>query len=303
MKKLRVEKQIGKSVLSLETGRLAKQAGGSCLVQYGETVVLTAATTGPPRPGIDFFPLTVDYRERISAAGKYPGGFIKREGRPSQKEILTSRLCDRPIRPLFPSWFRDDVQIQSIVLASDRENDSDILSMISASVALGLSTTPFQGPLGSVRLAMIDGEYVPFPTQHDLEESELDLILSGNQENVLMIEGFSRELPEDQMLEALNKAHEYVKQVCDLQMELLSQLEIEKTAPPETSENSLPGIVREKFHQRLRDAKEAGDKSARRDARNSVKEQVLAELIPDPEADDALEKGAVSHAFHDLEKQ
>ena len=136
--KVRVEKQIGASVLSIETGYLAKQAAGSCLVQYGETVVLTAVADGPPRPGVsDFFPLTCDYRERTAAAGKFPGGFLKREGRPTMKETLTARLMDRPIRPLFPAWFHDEVQIQSFVLASDRQNDADVLAMNGASAALG----------------------------------------------------------------------------------------------------------------------------------------------------------------------
>jgi polyribonucleotide nucleotidyltransferase len=142
--KVRVEKQFGAGVLSIETGFLAKQAAGSCLVQYGETVALVAVAAGPPRPGVtDFFPLTCDYRERTAAAGKFPGGFLKREGRPTMKETLTSRLMDRPIRPLFPSWFRDEVQIQSFVLASDRQNDADVLAMNGASAALGLSTMPF----------------------------------------------------------------------------------------------------------------------------------------------------------------
>ena len=201
--KVRVEKQIGAGVLSFETGVLAKQAGGAVVAQYGETVVLTAATTGRPRPGIDFFPLTCDYRERISAAGKFPGGFIKREGRPSTKETLTARLMDRPIRPLFPDGFNDEVQIQAIVLSSDRQNDSDVLAMNGGSAALHISAMPFQGPIGSLRLGRVDGKVIPFPAQSDLEESDLDLIMSGSDDAILMIEGFAREMPEDEMLEVL----------------------------------------------------------------------------------------------------
>ena len=146
--KVRVEKQIGAHAISIETGQLAKQAAGSCLVQYGETVILAAAATGPPRPGIDFFPLTCDYRERTSAAGKFPGGFLKRESRPTTKEILTSRLIDRPIRPLFPEWFNDEVQIQSFVLACDRQNDPDVLSEKLGAVisALGEGDAPGNEP-------------------------------------------------------------------------------------------------------------------------------------------------------------
>ncbi len=132
---------------------------------YGETVVLAAATTGPPRVGIDFFPLTCDYRERVAAAGRFPGGFLKREGRPTTKEVLTSRLIDRPIRPLFPEWFHDEVQVQAFVLASDRQHDGDVLAMNAASVALCLSPLPFQGPIGAVRLGYVDGKFIPFPTQ------------------------------------------------------------------------------------------------------------------------------------------
>ena len=172
--KIRVEKQIGSGTLSIETGFLAKQAAGSCLVQFGETVVLTAAATGPPRPGVtDFFPLTCDYRERTAAAGKFPGGFLKREGRPTIKETLTSRLMDRPIWPLFPHGFRDEVQIQAFVVASDRQNDADVLAMNGASAALGLSSLPFQGPIASVRLGRVEGAFVPFPTQDELEQSDL----------------------------------------------------------------------------------------------------------------------------------
>jgi polyribonucleotide nucleotidyltransferase len=162
--KARVERQIGASTFSVEAGELAKQASGSCLVQYGETVVLCAAATGPPRPGIDFFPLTCEYRERVAAAGKFPGGFLKREGRPTTKETLTSRLIDRPIRPLFPEWFRDEVQLMSFVLASDRQNDADVLAMNGSSLALVISSVPFMGPIGSVRMGCVGGELIPFPT-------------------------------------------------------------------------------------------------------------------------------------------
>src|SRR5580704_14848884 len=144
---------------------LAKQAAGSCLVQFVATAVLTAATAGLPRQqGIDFFPLTCDYRERSAAAGKFPGGFLKREGRPTMKETLTARLMDRPIRPLFPEWFHDEVQIQAFVMASDRQNDGDVLAMNGASAALGLSHLPFMGPIGAVRLGHVYGKFIPFPT-------------------------------------------------------------------------------------------------------------------------------------------
>ena len=156
--KVRVERQVGNAVLSIETGQLAKQAAGCCLIQYGETSVLSATATGPGREGIDFFPLTCDYRERTAAAGKFPGGFLKREGRPSMKETLSARLIDRPIRPMFPKWFRNEVQVQNFVLSSDRQTDGDVLAMNGSSAALCISEMPFEGPVGSVRLGYVRGE-------------------------------------------------------------------------------------------------------------------------------------------------
>ncbi|MEL7267336.1 MAG: polyribonucleotide nucleotidyltransferase, partial [Planctomycetota bacterium] len=199
--KIRVEKKIGDSVLSFETGSLGKQAAGCVLVQYGETVVLCAAASSAPRPGIDFFPLMCDYRERMSAAGKFPGGFLKREGRPSMKETLSARLMDRPIRPLWPKGFMNEVQVQAFVVASDLQNDGDVLAMNGASAALHVSSLPFLGPVASVRVGKIDGQLVPFPTHDQLEESELDMIVSGSRDAVAMIEGFAQEMPEDEMLE------------------------------------------------------------------------------------------------------
>jgi len=163
--KVRVERQIGASLLSLETGELAKQAAGSCLVQYGETVVLVATASGGARPG-DFFPLTCDYRERVAAAGKFPGGFLKREGRPTTKETLTARLMDRPIRPLFPEWFQDEVQVQAFVLASDRQNDGDVLAMNGASAALRISPLPSRGP--SLPCGSATSKANSFPSPHTM---------------------------------------------------------------------------------------------------------------------------------------
>src|SRR3954468_19686255 len=158
--KVRVEKQIGSGLLSFETGFLAKQAHAAVLAQYGETVVMNAATSGPGRPGIDFFPLTCDYRERTAAAGKFPGGFIKRETRPTTKETLTSRLCDRPVRPLFPNGYMNEVQVMMQTLSADRENDPDVLAMIGAAAALHVSHIPLSKPVGAVRVAHVDGQFI-----------------------------------------------------------------------------------------------------------------------------------------------
>lgn len=300
--KVRVEKQIGASTFSIETGTLAKQAAGSCLVQYGETVVLTAAATGTPRAGIDFFPLTCDYRERTAAAGKFPGGFLKREGRPTMKETLTARLMDRPIRPLFPSWFHDEVQIQSFVMASDRQNDADVLAMNGASAALGLSPLPFQGPIASVRLGQIGGEFIPFPTQDDLEESDLDLIVSGSKEAVLMIEGFAREIPESRMLEAIEECHRIIKELCELQLELFAKVGVEKKQYEVPPADGTFDLLKSKYHSSFKTAKQTVGKQARADAVAALKERALAELIPDPAAEGAIDLGSFAKAWHALEE-
>jgi polyribonucleotide nucleotidyltransferase len=299
--KVRVERQIGASVLSIETGELAKQAAGSCLVQYGETVVLVATVSGPGRPGGDFFPLTCDYRERVAAAGKFPGGFLKREGRPTTKETLTARLMDRPIRPLWPEGFHDEVQIQSFVMASDRQNDGDVLAMNGASAALTISSLPFQGPIGSVRLAYINEQFVVFPTHDDLEESDLDLIVSGSKESILMIEGFARELPEDLMADAIVKAHEYIRQICEMQEELAQKVGVVKKPFEAVSHHELLDLLRTKYYDAFRTAKQTEGKLARAEACNAIKAQALAEVIPDPKAEGAVAPEAFAIAWEALE--
>ena len=298
--KVRVERQVGASILSLETGELAKQAAGSCLVQYGETVVLVACATGAPRPG-DFFPLTCDYRERVAAAGKFPGGFLKREGRPTTKETLTARLMDRPIRPLFPDGFRDEVQVQAFVLASDRQNDGDVMGMNGASAALQLSQLPFQGPIASVRLGYIDGQFVPFPTHDALEESDLDLIVSGSKESILMIEGFAREMPEDRMAEAITAAHGYIRQICEMQDELVQKAGIVKKPYEAPPPDEVLSTLRTKYYDALRTARQTEGKLARAEASSALKKQALAELIPDPKADGAITADAFANAWEALE--
>jgi polyribonucleotide nucleotidyltransferase len=301
--KVRVEKRIGASTLWIETGELAKQAAGSCLVGYGETVVLAAAVTGPPRAGIDFFPLTCDYRERVAAAGKFPGGFLKREGRPTLKEVLTARLIDRPIRPLFPDGFIDEVQVQAFVMASDRQNDGDILAMNAASAALSISPAPFEGPVGSVRLGYIDGRFVPFPTHDELEESDLDLIVSGTKDAILMIEGFAREMPEDLMVTAIMTAFEYVQQVCDLQLELVEKVQPAKVSFTTLDLGDLPEVLKAKYYDAFREAKRTEGKQARAEAVANLKQRAVSEIIPDPAAEGAISASALDKAWHDLERR
>ncbi len=302
--KVRVEKQIGASLFSIETGVLAKQAAGSCLVGYGDTVVITAVTSGPPRVGGgDFFPLTCDYRERTAAAGKFPGGFLKREGRPTMKETLTSRLMDRPIRPLFPHGFVDEVQIQSFVLASDRQNDGDVLAMNAASAALELSPLPFQGPIASVRLGYIDGQFIPFPTHDDLEQSELDLIVSGSRDAILMIEGFAREIPEDKMAAALVEAHRIIKEIVALQEELVAKANIEKPKFEPAPDDGVYDKLKAKYYEAFKTAKQTEGKQNRAAAVKELKEKALAEFIPDPTAEGAVDLGAFGNAWHKLEER
>jgi len=274
--KVRVEKQIGSSVLSLETGFLAKQAHAAVLAQYGETVVMNAATSGPSRLGTDFFPLTCDYRERTAAAGKFPGGFIKREGRPTMKETLTSRLCDRPIRPLFPKGFRDEVQCQSFVLASDKQNDGDVIAMNGIATALFISPMPFRGPIASVRVGRISGRFVAFPTHDELEESDLDLIMSGSETSVAMIEGFAREMAENDMFEAILFGHSVIKEIIDLQREFASKIGVEKAPFEAKIDTTVYDRLKSRFYDEFKSAKQTSGKQARAEAVRQLKERAVA---------------------------
>jgi polyribonucleotide nucleotidyltransferase len=220
MSVVNVTRNINGKELKIETGLLAKQADGAVLVTYGETVILATVVSSDPRPGTDFFPLTVDYREKTSAAGKFPGGFIKREGRPTTKETLTARMIDRPIRPLFPFGYFDEVLIQIMVLSADGQNDPDVLSMIGASAALAISSIPFEGPIAAVRVARIDGNFAAMPTTADLDQSDIDLLLSGTEESVNMIEVGARELPENVVLDAIKFGHAIIKDVTSAIKEL-----------------------------------------------------------------------------------
>ncbi len=302
-KTIRVEKQIGHQTLSFETGQLAKQAAGSVLVQYGETVVLVAAASSDPRPGLDFFPLMCDYRERLAAAGKFPGGFLKREGRPSTKEILSSRLMDRPIRPLWPTGYKDEVQIQAFVVASDQQNDGDVLAMNGASLALHISELPFQGPIASVRVGKVDGELIAFPTNAELEESELDMIVSGSRDEVAMIEGFAQEMTEDDMMEAIQFAHGVIREVIELQDELYRKVNPTKKeyVPPE--DDGLFDRLRDAYYEDFKSAQQTPGKQDRADAVKALRDRATSEIIPDPDADGAVCPKRFKTVWHDLEEK
>src|SRR5438876_7518029 len=299
----RVELPIGDTVLSIETGKLAKQAHGAVLVQFGETVTLTAATEGRSDPAKGFFPLQVDYRERTSAAGKFPGGFIKREGRPTMKETLTSRLSDRPIRPLLPAGYINEVQIMSVVLSADKENDPDVLSLIGASAALHVSPIPFTQVTGAVRIGRVDGELIAFPTFEDLETSDLDLVVAGTRKAVTMIEGFAREIPDDQMLSAIMFAQEQITKIVDLIERLRGAAGLSaKVFPEAAATTEAYRAVKAKYYDALRDAKTTLGKMERRTKAAAVVEQALKELAP-AEGEAKFTPAEVAVAMEQLEER
>lgn len=300
MEPIFVEKVIGGRTLRLETGKLAKQAHGAVVVSYEGTVLLTASVEGSPRGGGDFFPLTVDYRERTYAAGKFPGGFKKREGAPTTKEILTMRLADRPIRPLFPEGYVNEVQIMTTVLSADRENDPDVLSIVGASASLHISDMPFLGPIAAVRIGRVEGNLVVLPTASQLAESDLDLIVAGTDVAVCMIEGFAQEMPEDEMAGAILFAHEQIKEIIGLQRELREKIGKGPVPTPEIAPNELLATMTAKYFEEVKAAKQTEGKQARAAAVEAVFEKIRAEFVPaEGETEPTPEK--VSNAIHELE--
>jgi len=278
----RAERQIGGRTLSIETGKIAKQADGAVIVQYGDTVVLVAAVTAPPRfEDIDFFPLSVDYREKQSAAGKFPGGFIKREGRPSTKEILTARQIDRPIRPLFPEGYFQEVQIMANVLSADRENDPDILAMIGASAALTISKIPFLGPIGACRLGRVNGEFVVNPTHKQLAEGDLNLLLGGRKEAINMIEVGAKELPEEVVADAILTAQKAVVQVCEMIEELREKVGVEKEIPLVETDEQFYSTIQSRVEDELYELKQIPDKQERKVSVQRLFEQICSEFCPE----------------------
>src|SRR5499425_3214836 len=222
----RVSAMVGERELSIEVGKLAKQAQGSALVRYGDTVVLvTACAAKEPREGLDFFPLTVDYRENFYAAGKIPGGFFKREGKPSEREVLTSRMIDRPIRPLFPEGYHNETQVIALVLSADPEIDPSMHAIVGASTALFVSNIPFSKPVGAVRVGLIDGRYIINPTYTELKNSRLNLAVAGMEDGIVMVECGANEVSEEVMVEALNFGHQAIKQIIDLQKQLYTKIQ------------------------------------------------------------------------------
>ena len=263
--------------LSVEIGKIAQLASGSAILRYGETMVMVnVSKSAQPRDGVDFFPLSVDYEERLYSVGKIPGGFLKREGKPSEKAILTSRLIDRPIRPLFPKTFRNDVQVVATVLSVDQDCTPDIVSMIGSSVALSISEIPFNGPTGSVCIGLVDGALVVNPTAEEREKSELHLVVSGTKEAVLMVEAGANEVPESLMLEAILKAHEEIKKIVEFIEQIQAEVGKEKMEFEETKPNAeIEAKVREIATEGMKEAVKVVEKLERQEAMDAVKEQTI----------------------------
>lgn len=303
--KITHECEFGGRTIRLETGELAKQASGAVTLQFGETLLFVAAQTGPGRPGIDFFPLQVDYRERLAAAGRFAGGFLKREGRPTTREILTCRLTDRPIRPLFPKGFFDEVQVLANVLSCDGENDPSVLTMLGASAALSIAPVPFQGPIAGVRVGRIDGQFVSMPTVDDMKTSDLDLIVAGSADSVLMIEGFGQQIPEADMGDAIMFAHAEIKKLCAFQKEFLDKVNAEPFVFEKPPENPFVSILMERAYDKLREVKVSEVKAERHAAKDELKEALFAEFFPEgiEETEDGKTPAQFNEAFYQIEKK
>ncbi len=300
----RVECQLGGRTLVLETGKFAKQAHGAVLVTYGETSVLCAAVEGTPIPGRDFFPLQVEYRERTYAAGKFPGGFIKRETRPSTKETLTSRLIDRPSRPLFPADYFNEVQIHATVFSSDKENDGDMLALIGASAALHVSHIPFLKPYGGVRLGRVNGQIVVLPTSTEMEESDLDLVVAATKDAVCMIEGFAREMPEAEMADAIMEAHRQCATIIDA----IDRLRTEsgqgpKDLPPAVPDNPLAQELYEKYGKEYREKYLTKGKKERNATLDEFKSEIKKVYLPEGETAPKYTAGQLSAALGALRER
>ncbi len=296
-----VEIEWGGRPLKIETGKVARQADGAVIVTYGDTTVMaTAVAARAPREGIDFFPLTVNYQEKTYAAGKIPGGFFKREGRPSEKETLVSRLIDRPIRPLFVKGFTNETQIIATVLSHDMENDPDIVAMVATSAALTISGIPFMGPIGAARVGMIDGEFVLNPELDRMEESALDLVVAGTQDAVLMVESEANELSEEDMLGAVMFGHEQMQAVMDAIIKLAERAAREPRDVELADLSDLKEAVRKLAEADLQSAYQEADKMTRQEMVASARDKVMEELCGEDSENDSVDVG---NCFKSIEKE
>jgi polyribonucleotide nucleotidyltransferase len=294
-----VQTTINGLAFSIETGRLAKQAGGAAVARMGDTMVLATACSSKPREDVDFFPLSVEYIAKTYAAGKIPGGFFKREGKPSEKEILSARLVDRPVRPLFPDGYNCEVQIVATVISADETYDADVLAITAASAALSLSQMPFLGPIAGVRIGMVDGKLKVFPTLAETEAGMLDLVVAGSEDSIVMVEGGACEVSEEVLVEALNLAHEEIKKLVAIQKELLAKVGTQKPAfESPARDEALYAAVNGAIANRLHEISFLGDKTKRYSGVDALLTDVktkLAEQFPEREKD-------IAAAFHEIER-
>lgn len=294
------EVQIGKQKLIFETGKLAKQANGAVVVRYGDTMVLVTAVAGDLRPDVDFFPLSVEYREKAFAAGKIPGGFFKREGKPTDKEVLTSRLIDRPLRPLFSDNYRNDTQVAAFVYSYDSENDSDVIAACAASAALAISDIPFLEPIGEVRVGRINGELIINPTLKETEESDLELVIAGTESSIMMVEGEAKELSEEVLLDALKFAHAEIKKIIEVQKELRElcgkpKMVVAEKIVDQNLFNDISALAHDKFKAIVASVLAKEERSAQNHALTDEVLAALAEKYPEQEK-------AIKEILHDMEK-
>ncbi len=304
MEPFSVERTVGAATLQLQTGKIAKQAAGATVATYADTVVLAAVVTAEPRPGIDFFPLTVDYREKIYAAGKFPGGFFKREGRPTNKEILTMRNIDRPLRPLFPKGFKDEVLIQAMVLSADPDHDPDIVAINASSAALCLSQIPFDGPIAAVRVGRVNGDLVANPTFAQLECSDLDMVLAGHLEAVSMIEVGACELEDSVVADAIEFGHQHIKVVCEAINELVAARGKEKIWTPPPSTDALKAELGEKTRSRFREAKKIRAKLERYAAVDAIVDDILEQYCPEEaEVEPPVDRHVILELLDEIESE
>lgn len=297
---IRKELEFAGNKLIIESGKMAKQASGSVWVQYGDTVVLVAATAASePREGLDFFPLTVEYREKTYAAGKFPGGFFKRETRPSETEILSARLIDRPIRPLFPNDFQNETQIIVNVISADRENNPDVLGTLGASISLSISDIPFEGPIASVRIGRVDGDYIINPTYAQLEVSDMELVVAGSMDSIMMVEGEAEEVPEETLVEAIKFAHDSIKKLVAFQQEIIDEVKPEKM---DVAAKEIPEGLEEKVKELCLQGIAESVKIREKKERNTSLKEVRNKAIEALEEEYTEQTGLIKTIFHDVEK-
>ncbi len=294
------EVQIGKQKLIIETGKLAKQANGAVMARYGDTMILVTAVAGQLREEVDFFPLSVEYREKSLAAGKIPGGFFKREGKPTDKEVLSSRLIDRPIRPLFPNEYRNETQVAAFVYSFDNENDPDVIAACAASAALAVSDIPFLESIGEVRVGRINGQFVINPSFLEIEESDIELVVAGTDSSIMMVEGEAKEVSEEDMIEALKFAHAEIKKIIRIQNELRelcgkTKMEVTKKVIDENLLNDLNALALEKFKSIVASVLAKEDRSAQNKALTDEVTATLSEKYPEQEE-------LIKELLHDMEK-